>query len=230
MGLFKRVGDIISANLNEMVDRFEDPEKMLRQAVREMEQAVASALDGAVRVIANERLLARQLDEQRGLLERCRQRAEEAVRAGDDDAARRALLRKVEHAKLVDALSDQHAAAEAAATRLRRQIDALRVRLAEARRKQAALIARRRAADAHWKLAETINSVTVDESAFNKFDRMSRKVEQAEAEADALIELTRHSDTDDDFDPAAVEIETELEALKQNLAAGACSGSVTPAD
>ena len=58
MGLFRRFGDILSANLNDLVDRFEDPEKMLRQAIREMEQAVASGLNSAAKVVANERLLA----------------------------------------------------------------------------------------------------------------------------------------------------------------------------
>jgi phage shock protein A len=217
MGLFKRVGDIISANLNEMVDRFEDPEKMLRQAIAEMEAAVANALVGAARVIANERLLAKQLDEDRRHVDRCQRRAEEAVLAGNDEVARDALIRKAEHVKLVAALADQHTAAQNAARKLRRQIAALRVRLSEARRKQATLIARKRATDARRKLIEDIDGVMFDESAFSKFDRMSLKVEQAEAETDALIELTGSDAIADEIDPIDIQIETELEALKQKL-------------
>ena len=65
MGLFRRFGDIVSANLNDLVNHFEDPEKMLRQAIREMEEAVASALNEAAKVVANEKLLAKQLAENR---------------------------------------------------------------------------------------------------------------------------------------------------------------------
>ncbi len=222
MGLFRRVGDIISANLNEMVERFEDPEKMLKQAVLEMEAAVAGALDGAVKVIANERLLARQLDENLRQMERCRARAEDAVRRGDDDAARRALSRKTEHAKLAAALGDQHSAAEAASRKLRTQIDALRVRLSEARRQQATLIARKRAADARRSLARDMNGITIDDFAFSKFDRVAMKVEESEAEADALLELTACCDPVDEIDPVREDVETELAALKHSMATAGC--------
>jgi phage shock protein A len=222
MGIFRRVGDIISANVNDLVDRFEDPEKMLKQAILEMEAAVARALDGAVRVIANERLLTRQLDENQRQIECCQRRAEAAVRAGDDAAARRALRRKVECARLAAALEDQRAAAEAAARKLRTQIDALRVRLNEARRKQATLIARQRAADARRKLAREINGVCIDDSAFSRFDRAALKVEQAEAETDALLELAGCCD-DEDVDPLDDEVETALDVLKHSLSTAAAS-------
>ena len=218
MGLFKRVGDIISANLNEMVDRFEDPETMLHQAISEMEVAVANALEAATRVIANERLLAKQLEEHRGQVQHYQQRAEQAILAGNDDSARNALLRKAERVKLTVALSDQHTAAKSAARKLRTQIDALRVRLTEARRKQSSLIARKRAAEARRKLTQTVEGVMIDSSAFSEFDRMSHTLEQAEAEADSLVELTWYELETDEIGPIDFEVESELEALKKTLA------------
>ena len=104
MGLFKRVGDIVSANLNELLDGVENPEVMLKQAAREMEAALSSALDSAARVIANERLLDKQLAEHRGHLERWQQEATRSVRAGDDERARFAIARKAEQQKLVASL------------------------------------------------------------------------------------------------------------------------------
>ena len=218
MGLFKRVGDILSANLNEMVERFEDPDKMLRQVIVEMESVISLATGDAARVIANERLIARQLDENRRQVQHWQCSAEAAVRVQDDEAARHALCRKAEHEKLAAALADQHSAALAAARKLRRQLDGLRVRLAEARRKQLTLAARKRAADATRRLAENVSDVTIDDAAFGKFDRMSRKVEQAEAEADAFIELTGLSDLLDRAEDAGIAVEAELASLKQQLA------------
>ena len=212
MGLFKRVGDIVSANLNEMVEKFEDPEKMLKQAVREMETAINSSMDGAAKVVANAKLLTKQLDEHRRQAEAWRQRAEKAVRQNDDDTARHALLRKAEHEKLIAALDDQRTADESASLKLRRQIDAMRVRLAEARRKLVTLAARHQAAQARKQLAGDIGGAAGDGLAFSKFERICERVEQTEAEADALLELAGNDWQAEDLNP---DIEAELDALKR---------------
>src|SRR4029077_5255796 len=100
MGLFQRFGDIISANLNDMVDRFEEPEKMLKQAVREMEAAISDAKRETARAMASEKLAAKELAESERQGREWGQRAEQAVRAGDDAMARKALTRKQEHDKV----------------------------------------------------------------------------------------------------------------------------------
>lgn len=153
MGIFRRASDIIAANLNDLIDQFEDPERMLRQAIREMEAAVSSALDGAVQVIASEKLLTRQLETERYAADQWHQRAQQALAAEDEPLARQAVARKLEHQQLAAALADQQAAAIETSQRLRRQVDALRARLAEARRKLAALVARQRAAAARRTVA-----------------------------------------------------------------------------
>src|SRR5215470_13736543 len=109
MGLFRRVNDILTANLNDLVDRFEDPETMLRQAIREMEASLAEAQAGAARAIAHERLVGKEADDHEQEVARWQGRAERAVRDGDDAVARRALARKHEHESLRDALRDQNA-------------------------------------------------------------------------------------------------------------------------
>ncbi len=216
MGLFKRMSDIISANLNEMVDKFEDPETMLKQAVREMETAIRSAMDGAAKVIASQKLLGKQLTDHQTQAATWQQRAEAAVRGGDDDTARHALARKREHEKLLAALSDELTIADASSQKLRRQIEAMRVRLAEAKRKLILLTARQRAAEARKKLVTEFGGVAVNDEPFSKFDRMCDKVESCEAEAEALLELSGGVDFEDEFTNAAdVEIEAELQQLKQ---------------
>lgn len=214
MGLFRRVSDILSANLNDLVDRFEDPEQLLRQAIREMEAAVGEASDDAVKVLAGEKLLARQLDTERREAARWRSRAERAVTAGDDTLARRALVRKTEHERVIAALEDELERTSATARQLRRQIDAMRVRLGEARRKLAALVARTRAAHARRKLGDRLAGWRDDDAAGSLFVRMCQKAERAEAEADARDELctTPWSEPEEAEDDAA--IEAELAALK----------------
>ncbi len=215
MGLFHRFTDIVSANLNDLVDRFEDPEKMLRQAIREMEAAVDSALQSAARVVANEKLLAKQLNEHRRQAEHWHGRARQAVADADEPLARRALVRKAEHEQLIPALEDQHTATQAAGRKLRRQLDGMRAKLSEAKRKLATLSARKRAADARLTLA-TVGTSDLPDAAFSKFDKMCQRVELAEAEADALAELRGFDDGDDELaDDFAAEIDRQLAELKR---------------
>ena len=106
------------------------------------------------------------------------------MEAGDDALARRALTRKVQHEKLVAALEDQQAAATEISRKLRRQIDGMRAKLAEAKRKLATLTARKRAAEARKQLLE-VTATSGPLAAFSRFDRLYDRVELAEAEAEA---------------------------------------------
>ena len=191
MGVFKRISDIISANLNDLTEQFEDPEKMLKQAVREMEESIAEVTRQTAKAMANEKMLARELQRNRAQCEQWQDRAAKAVEAGDDDLARKALARKNEYQKVADALEDQLEAARQASTTLKRQLAAMKAKLAEAKRNLSTLSARKRAADFRKKMdQQAAGMVTeVDDSAFAKFDRLKSKVEQAEDEAEAMAEL-----------------------------------------
>jgi phage shock protein A len=191
MGVFKRISDIISANLNDLTEGFEDPERMLRQAVREMEETIADVTSQTAKAMANETTLAHELDRNRVLQQQWQARAEKAVEDGNDELARKALARKNEHEKLVAALKNQLDAAQEASASLRCQLGGMKAKLAEGKRNLATLSARKRAADFRKKMESQAAGVVsdVDDSAFAKFDRMKAKVEQAEAEAAAMAEL-----------------------------------------
>ena len=191
MGVFKRISDIISANLNDLTEGFEDPERMLKQAVREMEETIAEVTNQTAKAMANETTLSRELERNRAQQQQWQGRAEKAVEEGNDDLARKALARKNEHEKLVAALKDQLEAAQEASASLRCQLAAMKAKLAEGKRNLATLSARKRAADFRKKMETQAAGVVsdVDDSAFAKFDRMKAKVEQAEAEAAAMAEL-----------------------------------------
>ena len=223
MGLFKRISDIISANLNDMTEGLEDPEKMLRQAVREMEQSIADATQETAKVLANEKLLMKELASNRQQALDWQTKAEKAVDAGDDGLARRALSRKQEHHKLVTALEDQLKLAQETTNTLKHQLDGMRAKMSEAKRNLATLSARKKAADFQKKMhtsAMDLETGNVGDDAFAKFDRMRERVDRAEAEAEALAELRGATRAQDNLDlesisPAADSLDAELAALKK---------------
>jgi phage shock protein A len=187
---------------------------MLKQAIREMETSINEVTEQTAKAMASEKTLHRELDRNRQQAGEWKSRAVTAVDAGDDDLARRALSRKQEHEKLIAALEDQLESAHEASTVLRRQLDAMKAKLAEAKRNHATLAARKRAADFRKRVDSQVAGVStdVDSDAFAKFERLRSKVEQAEAEAEAMAELRRSqpasavpSDETDDPDLRAQE-------------------------
>ncbi len=216
MGLFKRVGDIVSANLNDMAERLESPETMLRQAIREMDAAVTKQMESAARVIADERLVASELSRCREKSAELQARAREAVARGDDGAARRCLSQRHEHEQLIAALDDQLARVRAISTKLRRQLDAMRIRRREAERTLHVLIARDRATAARRQMASAEHYDAADSRGFARFDRLRKKVERTEAETDALLELEAAVDPLIDYEPQPdPDVESQLLELKQ---------------
>src|SRR5579871_5189413 len=214
MGLFQRISDIISANLNEMTESFEDPERMLKQAIREMEQSISDATHETAKVLANEKLLAKELANNERQADDWQRKAEQAVESGDDNLARKALARKQEHQKLVTALQDQLNAAQDASRTLKHQLEGMQAILAEAKRNLATLSARQRAADFKRKMNTSeiaIDTGAASDDAFAKFERMREKVERAEAEAEALAELRGvKSSAGDDFDTSRSSADVEV--------------------
>ncbi len=224
MGIFKKINDIISANLNDLTEGWENPEQMLRQAIREMEESIGAAIRETARALANEKLLAKELEKNRAQADRWQERAEQAVSAGDDDLARKALKRKREHEKLVVALEDQLNSAQSAAGSLKRQLEAMKVKLAEAKRSLATLSARQRAADFRKKM-QTVGcqvSTELDDDAFAKFERLRNRVEQSEAEAEAMAELHGTADLPDELEDEfeideEVDVDSQLAELKKKV-------------
>jgi phage shock protein A len=223
MRLFQRIGDIIAANLNDLVDRFEDPEVMLKQAIREMETMIEEATGGAARAIAGERLLARDLadHEQKGATWRAR--AEEAVVRGDDDLARQAIARAHEHEVMAQALVQQRSSAQQTAQALRGQVAAMRAKQAEARRKLESLSARRQVAQTSRDLHGMVSRSTRGSNGFARFEKMHRQIEQAEAEVEALGELYNTAELSLEAEAESREqarrVEAELAAIKERVKA-----------
>jgi phage shock protein A len=207
-----RLKNLLNANLNDLLDQAENPERMLRQAVRELETGVARSLDAAARAIAQERLLARQ---QAGLQQRLAatlERAQTAVDRKDDVAALSQLRHKAFHEREVGLLNDQIQRATATSERLRSQVVALRQKLTEARGRLEDLTTRGRAAQARRLAVGSLPGVPAAEHIAGNFARYASTIEREEAEVEALCELVG------EFAPEPVDesaLEAELRAMKE---------------
>jgi len=216
MPIFQRITDIISANLNELIDRFEDPPAMLKQAVREMERSVDQTMQAAAQAIAHERLLERELANRRQRVDRLREAAAEALRRDEESAARQALAERSRLRVLISALDDQLTSAHNESEVLRRQTQALRVRLAEARQMQRLYVARSRAADSRRSLVRNSIPIATAAGTLERFDRACEAIELREAESAAYAELAGDIllDLPDETD---AEVERELQSLRRDL-------------
>ncbi|HUV08623.1 MAG TPA: PspA/IM30 family protein [Spirochaetia bacterium] len=188
MGVFKRLKDVLKANINDMISRSENPEKMLNQIIIDMNEHLIEAKKGVASAIADEKRLERQINENLMKAQDWENRAMLAVKAGKDDLAREALVRKQEYDTYVGEMKPQWVAQREAVDKLKESLRLLQRKIEEAQRKKNLLIARVKRAETQKKIQETVGSFS-DTSAFDAFDRMEAKVEKIEAEADAMVEL-----------------------------------------
>jgi phage shock protein A len=188
MGIFKRFKTVVKANINDMISKAENPEKLLNQLIIDMNEHLIDSKKSVATAIADEKRLERQVNENRMKAEDWEKKAMLAVRAGKDDLAKEALLRKQEYAKYNQELKPQWEAQHESVSQLKDSLKQLQRKIEEARRKKNILIARAKRAEAQKTIQATMGSVG-DTSAFDAFDRMAAKVEQIEAEADATAEL-----------------------------------------
>jgi phage shock protein A len=188
MGIFSRLAQLIKSNLNDLISRSEDPEKMLNQVVLDMNNQLVEAKKQVAASIADEKRLAKQLEQEVANAQEWERRAMMAVRAGNEELAKEALARKREYEELVATLRDQWTKQKTAVDQLKTALRMLNDKIEEAKRKRNVLIARKKRAEAQKAIQETMSGLR-DQSAFETFDRMSQKIDQIEAEAEAQADL-----------------------------------------
>lgn len=218
--MFKRISDVIAANINELVDRVEDPERMIKQFIREMEDNINSAREGVVDALASEKLLAKELESQRHQAEECQARARRALQAGNEALAREALVRKQEHDGIVANLEASWESARRTSERLKAQLRALEAKLNEARLKKGSLVARQRAVQAVEQMGQVRDRFQTGLELNTSFERMSGKVDELEARMEARDELYGgYSPLEREFLKMEVDaaVEDELAALRKEV-------------
>ena len=195
MGIFARLATLLKSNLNDLINSSEDPEKMLNQIVLDMSNQLLEAKRQVAASIADEKRLAKQVEQETANAAEWERRAMLAVRAGDDALAKEALARKKEHQTLAEQFQEQWSKQKQAVDQLKLALRALNNKIEEAKRKKNLLIARKKRAEAQKAIQQTMSGLK-NASAFETFDRMAGRIEQMEAEAEAHAELNEEATGD----------------------------------
>jgi phage shock protein A len=218
MGIFSRFSDIINANLNSLLDKAEDPEKIVRLMIQEMEDALVEVRSHAAKAIAErkerERFL-HQIDQQ---AMDWQARAELAIRKGRDDLARGALIENAQLAERRVSVEREVQLITEQVTKLNDDIGSLQAKLADAKNRQRAILLKSRHADATLKVRGHTHSSKLDQM-LERFEYAERRIDRIEAEAESL-DLGRGRTIAQQIAELESEdkISAELEALKSRLA------------
>jgi phage shock protein A len=221
MGFLSRLAQLIKSNINDLINKSEDPEKMLNQVIVDMNQQLVEAKKQVAVAIADEKRLNKQFGNEAKKSQEWERKAMLAVRSGDDELAKEALLRKKEHDAIAVQYQEQWQRQKALTDQLKTALKALNHKIGEAQRKKNVLIARKRRAEAMKSIQETMSGLS-DASAFETFDRMAEQIDQMEAEAEAGAEIAEQY-TGDILTHRFSQLEAtagadlELEALKRKM-------------
>ncbi|SKB52972.1 phage shock protein PspA [Sphingopyxis flava] len=214
MGIFSRTRDIIAANVTDLLDRAEDPEKMIRQIIFEMNETLVEVRASAARTIADQKEMRRHIAKLEGLQDSWKEKAELALSKDREDLATAALIEKQKAGDMAERLKAEIAVLDDSLKGYEADIAKLQKKLSEARARQASVVNRLESAENRYKLREMTNGDRV-EDAFSRFEMLERRVDEAEGRAEALG-LGYKKSLDDEIAElqAADKVADELAALK----------------
>ncbi|MEO1240743.1 MAG: phage shock protein PspA [Pseudomonadota bacterium] len=218
MGIFSRLSDIVNSNINSMLDRAEDPEKIVRLIIQEMEDTLVEVRSNAARAIADRKEVARKKDEFARRANEWESKAELAIAKGRDDLARGAIAAKRKAQEMIDLLDNESKAIEDTVGKTNEDLEKLQAKLKEARAKQRSLEVRRNAASDSVRISRQMHDGRIDD-ALARFDRYERRIDELEAEAESWA-LGRPRTLEDEFSELESEdaVNAELEDLKRRVA------------
>jgi phage shock protein A len=188
MGIFDRLSTMIRSNINDLITRAENPEKVLNQLIVDMKSDLAKAKQQVASAIADEKKLQSDAEGMKKQAEDWERRAMLAVQESRDDLAKQALMRYNEHLQGAQQLHETWVKHKAETEQLKLALRQLNDKIEEAKRKKNILIARAKRAEAQQRIQETMSGMS-DKSAFESFDRMAEKIEATERKALAAAEL-----------------------------------------
>lgn len=217
MNVFKRFSDILNSNLNSMLDKAEDPEKLVNMIIREMETTLFNVRSESAKTIANKKEMQRQLKDFESEVASWQNRAELALDKGRDDLAKQALEEKHRISSAIEAQTKEFAALESALEKLEHDISKLQLKLNEAIARRKMIVARHETVRSSIQIRQKI-AVTGIDDALNRFNRFEKRLDEMEAEVEAMdlgqnVSLSQQIDglqADDDLNK-------ELEDLKLKL-------------
>ncbi|GIV97702.1 MAG: phage shock protein A [Herpetosiphonaceae bacterium] len=220
MSLLSRIRDLVSANLNAMLDKAEDPEKMVNEYLRQLNEQLYEAKTSVAAAMADETKLHNKMVSFQAEADQWQAKAEAAVRAGDDELAKAALARKNQAQKMADTYRQQYEAQDAQVEQLQDALVKLESRIAEAKAKKELIIAKKNRAATQEAIQRTVRGIG-DANAMDKLAQMEERVDDRLARAEAMAKLegdsleSRFEDLERDQ-----AVEDELAALKAKLGQG----------
>ena len=230
MGIFKRLKDMVSANINDLLEKFEDPEHVIDQMIKEMEETIIDVRKQTASSIASSKITSRKLSATEKEVEKWQKNAELAIVEGQDELAKKALTRRREFEGQLDSLKKQFADEEEMIEKMKSDLHLVEEKVQEARRKRESLLMKKRAADSKKKMLESSEKARAafDGSAgsiingFDSFAKYEEKIERELAEAEAREELStdkKKTDLESEFAHlnTDTEVDDELAALKKKL-------------
>ena len=220
MGFFDRLSRLLRANLNDLVSKAEDPAKILDQSVADMQSDLVKLRQAVATAIASQKRLQNQAEQAESQAKTWYERAELALKKGEEDLARESLSRRKTYQDTATALNNQISSQVGQVDTLKKSLTALEGKIAEAKTKKEMLKARAQAAEAQEQLQSAVGSLSTNNS-MAAFDQMEEKVLNMEARSQAAAELAG-ADLESQF--ASLEgsnVDEELEALRTRLSGGA---------
>ncbi len=218
MGIFTRFSDIVNSNINAILDKAEDPEKIVRLMIQEMEDTLVEVRSAAARSIADKKDLNRKLASVEREIEDWEHKAELAMRKGREDLAKAALVEKSRVAAAADIIKADYAAVDEGLSKLNEDIGRLEGKLEDAKARQKALLARHKTASSRLAARKKIHDYKIDD-ALIRFEQYTRRIDDVEGRVEAY-DLGLPKDLNHEF--ASLEAEEsvmeELDALKQRVA------------
>lgn len=220
MGMFSRFTDIINANINNMLDKAEDPEKMVKLIIQEMEETLVEVRSTAAKNIAEKKTMLRQIRNVESSVAKWQEKAEIALAKERDDLAKAALIEKNKNQSKLDSLQEEQKELDNFLSAVQDDAQRLQDKLAEAKRRQEAYVLRQQSAEVRLKVREKAAVYNI-ENAINKFEQYQQKIDEVEAQVEAY-DMTSNQDLSSQI--SALEndekIDQELEALRKQVANG----------
>ena len=216
MGIFSRFTDIVNSNINSLLDKAEDPEKMVRLIIQEMEDTLVEVRSASAKTLANKKEIVSQISKYESDAADWQSKAELALSKDRDDLARAALQEKKKSADAAETLSNELANVEAQISKLQDEIGQLQEKLADAKSRQKTIIMRQKTASSRLEVKKTLDSSKVD-NAMGRFEQYERKIDDLESQVDAY-DLGRKSLNDEFAElEAGDKLDDELAALKAKM-------------